>query len=239
MEGWRRCPLKSEKTSKPEGRGSFDIRSENDSRVVICEWYNRNVIIGSKTHSVSSIGFCRRYDRKNRNFIEVPKPSLVKVYNPSMGGVDRADQGLSFYRNDLRSKKWYKKVIFHVLHLAVVNSWILYRAVKESPMQLAEFKLQVAIGLMNAEKSATADPKPNPTSSNHMSNRAWDISRSVRYDGMNHVPIKVPQESAPRCKLPTRSRRTRLQRRKCRVYLCIEQDEPSNCLECFRNECNA
>lgn len=235
-----RCPLKSEKCLKTEGRGSFDFRSEKDNGVLICEWYdNRNVIIGSNKHSVNPIGSCRRYDRKNKTFIDVPRPSLVKVYNSSMGGVDRADQLLSFYRNELKSKKWYKRIIFHLLDLAVVNSWILYRAVKKSPMQLAEFKLQVAIGLMDAEESATADLEPNATCSNTMSNRASDISHSVRYDGVNHVPIKVPQKSAPRCKLPTCSRRSRLQCRKCRVYLCIEEDGPSNCFERFHNERNA
>ncbi|KAL3195152.1 hypothetical protein MRX96_045740 [Rhipicephalus microplus] len=75
-----------------------------------------------------------------------------------MGGVDRADQLLSFYRNELKTKKWYKRIIFHLLDLAVVNSWLLYRAVKDSEIQLAEFKLQVAFGLMKSEKSHEAPP---------------------------------------------------------------------------------
>ncbi|KAH8041755.1 hypothetical protein HPB51_017575 [Rhipicephalus microplus] len=118
-----RCPLKTEKCLKGEGRGSFDFRSEKDSGIIICHWHdNRSAMIGSNTHSVGPVGVCRRYDKKAKTYTEVSRPSLVRVYNQSMGGVDRADQLLSFYRNELKTKKWYKRIIFHLLDLAVVNS---------------------------------------------------------------------------------------------------------------------
>lgn len=72
-----------------------------------------------------------------------------------MGGVDRADQLLSFYRNEMKTKNWYKIIIFHLMDIAAENSWLLY-CVKDSEIQLAEFKLQVAFGLMKSEKSHEA-----------------------------------------------------------------------------------
>ncbi|KAL3228233.1 hypothetical protein MRX96_048684 [Rhipicephalus microplus] len=101
-----------------------------------------------------------------------------------------------FLRNELKTKKWYKRIIFHLLDLAVVNSWLLYRAVKDSEIQLSEFKVQVAFGLMKSEKSHEAPLHDRTLTGNWLSNRASDVPTSVRYDGVNHLPVKVPQKSA-------------------------------------------
>lgn len=229
-----RCPLQNEKELKTNGRGSFDFRHEKDSGIVICQWYdNRTVTIGSNKHSVNPVGSCRRYDRKKKSFVDVQRPSLVKVYNQSMGGVDRADQLLAFYRNDLKTKKWYKRIIFHLLHLAVVNSWLLYRATKGSVMQLAHCKLQIALGLMKAAQAAEDVEEERDVSSTSLSNRASDIPGAVWYDCVNHIPVKIAQPNAQRCKMSQCKRKTHMQCKKCKVYLCIEVDGPTNCFEQF------
>ncbi|KAL3175832.1 hypothetical protein MRX96_001013 [Rhipicephalus microplus] len=126
-------------------------------------------MIGSNTHSVGPVGVCWRYD-KTKTYTEVSRPSLVRVYNQSMGGVDRADQLLSFYRNELKTKKWHERIICHLLDLAVVNSWLLYCAIKDSEIQLAEFKHQVAFGLMKSEKSHEAPLHDRTLTENWLSN---------------------------------------------------------------------
>ncbi|KAL3218436.1 hypothetical protein MRX96_005942 [Rhipicephalus microplus] len=229
-----RCPLQNEKELKGNGRGSFDFRRDKENGLVICQWYDyRTVTIGSNKHSVNPVGSCRRYDRKNKSFVEVQRPSLVRVYNQSMGGVDRADQLLAFYRNDLKTKKWYKRVVFHLLDLAVVNSWLLYRAPKGSSMQLAHYKLQITLGLMKAEQATEDAKEQREFGSTRLSNRASDIPGAVRYEGVNHMPVKISQPNAQRCKMLECKRKTRMQCKKCQVYLCIEIDGPTNCFERF------
>ena len=44
-----------------------------------------------------------------------------------MGGVDKADMLLSLYCTKLRKKKWYHRIAFQLLSLAVVNSLVMYR----------------------------------------------------------------------------------------------------------------
>ncbi|KAF0706038.1 Uncharacterized protein FWK35_00033631 [Aphis craccivora] len=44
-----------------------------------------------------------------------------------MGGVDLHDMLVEIYRIDIRSKRFYLRIIFHLIDMAVVNSWILYR----------------------------------------------------------------------------------------------------------------
>jgi hypothetical protein len=55
----------------------------------------------------------------------VPRPASVELYNKFMGGVDKADMFLSLYRTKLRTKKWYHRIAFHLLSLAVVNSFVM------------------------------------------------------------------------------------------------------------------
>lgn len=153
----------------------------------------------------------------------------MKVYNQSMGGVERADQLLAFYRNDLKTKKWYKR-IFHLLDLAVVNTWLLYRATKGSVMQLAHYKLPITLGFMKAEQATEDVEESRDVSSTALSNRASDIPGAMRYDCVNHIPVKIPQPNTQLCKMPQCKRKTHMQCKKCKVYLCIG---PTNCFKQF------
>lgn len=55
------------------------------------------------------------------------KPIDVKEYNNNMGGVDRLDQMTAYYSSPRKTIRWYKKVLFHLLDMAVWNSYFLYR----------------------------------------------------------------------------------------------------------------
>ena len=51
------------------------------------------------------------------------KPIAVDRYNYSMNGVDRADQYTVYYSFVRRSVKWWRKVFFWMMEVAVVNSY--------------------------------------------------------------------------------------------------------------------
>ena len=52
-------------------------------------------------------------------------PNVVHIYNNSMGGVDRADQMLTFYSTERKHvKKWYKKYFHHLFSQSVLNTFI-------------------------------------------------------------------------------------------------------------------
>ena len=44
-----------------------------------------------------------------------------------MGGVDNADKMLPVYIAKYRSRKWYRHIFIHLLHLAVVGVWDIYQ----------------------------------------------------------------------------------------------------------------
>ena len=62
----------------------------------------------------------------DRKYINVSRPNIVKVYNKHMGGVDLLDPLLGYYRNKIRSKKWYLRIFFHLIDMTTVNAWILW-----------------------------------------------------------------------------------------------------------------
>lgn len=77
-------------------------------------------------------GTCERWDKKKKEYIKVERPEAIKMYNSYMGGVDKMDQLLSFYRSYVRSRKWTLRMITHAVDLALGNSWIEYRNKAES-----------------------------------------------------------------------------------------------------------
>nr|XP_039261358.1 piggyBac transposable element-derived protein 4-like [Styela clava] len=61
------------------------------------------------------------------------KPVIVDDYNRHMGGVDKSDQMLSYYGTNRKTVKWYIKMFFHLINLAIVNSQkytIFYRQIQ-------------------------------------------------------------------------------------------------------------
>jgi hypothetical protein len=93
-----RCPFKLEKDLRKEGRGSMDSYVSEDG-ILLVKWYdNKEVIMGTNHYSVEPLSKVRRWDKSKKVYMEINIPDLIRAYNQGMGGVDRCDQLLSFYR---------------------------------------------------------------------------------------------------------------------------------------------
>lgn len=70
----------------------------------------------------------------------IKKPACVVDYNANMGAIDRADMMLSSteYKNSI---KWYKKLFFHMVDLAMLNTQALYLTQSTDRVPLADFQL--------------------------------------------------------------------------------------------------
>ena len=52
---------------------------------------------------------------------------VIADYNQNMGGVDLTDQYLSYYSlTTRRTLKWWKKVLWCLIDVSVLNSWIIF-----------------------------------------------------------------------------------------------------------------
>ena len=57
----------------------------------------------------------------------VSKPAVVDCYSHFMNGVDIADQHAVYYSFIRKTVKWWKKIVFWLIEMSMVNSYILYK----------------------------------------------------------------------------------------------------------------
>jgi len=146
---------KSEKDLKKIGRGSMAEYTTDVDGVTITfvQWYDNKVVnllstyVGTEPRIKVMRWFSAQKARK-----EIDCPQIISIYNQHMGGVDLLDSLMGLYRITIRSKKWYHRLFFHYLDMAVVNAWLLYRRARSQQnntsevLRLAEFKAQIAEG---------------------------------------------------------------------------------------------
>ncbi|CAB4042187.1 Hypothetical predicted protein [Paramuricea clavata] len=213
------CPLPAEKDMRKNGRGDLAEFTDSKAGLVICAWYdNRRVLTISNFLGKHPVSNCKRYDRKKKETVSVPRPASVELYNKFMGGVDKADMFLSLYRTKHRSRKWYHCIAFHLISLAAVNAFVMYREIGGSGSFL-DFIVDVCRCLLAVEEPNDPDSQSTSVVRVQRSLKASQVPKDIRFDKCNHWPLQV--EKPQRCKNTGCNRRMRFLCSKCQVYLCV------------------
>ena len=106
------------KTTKLK-RGDIRVRTRSDLTKILW-WDKRDVYMLTNIHSSPAEGnFCNEGGK-------AIKPQIVIDYNQHMGYVDKGDRMANSYSISCHTFKWTKKLFFHVLDLAILNSYILH-----------------------------------------------------------------------------------------------------------------
>ena len=209
--------MMGEKDMKRVSQGATDEIVDLVNGVVICTWCdNKRVITASNFVGKEPIGLCSRYDRKEQKCTELPRPASIETYNQYMGGVDKAYMMLSLYKTKCRIRKWYHRIFIHLLHLAVVNSWVIYQEVGGRG-NLLDFFINISRCLMNNNDSNDFDPEP--VAKRRASVKANQVPNEIRKDKTDHWPLQI-EATTQRCKFSECKRRTRFICSKCQVTLC-------------------
>lgn len=181
--------LTDSKVMKKYKRGTFDYQKVDNSNLIFVKWNDNNVVtFGSNIARVFPLHAAKRYSQKEKKFINIDQPDIVKSYNRNMGGVDRSDQNMSLYRVSTRGKKWYFPLVSHCIDMAVNNAWLLYRKQGGTIGQL-EFRRIIAVSILEKYKKNPTYQRGRPSSS---------TSNDVRYDRIDHIVI--PQATQTRCR---------------------------------------
>ena len=143
------CPnrkhLLSLKSDMELKRGKFDYRI-TEQLISFFKWKdNRCVHMLSNFHGNETCTLRRR--EKDGNEKDVSAPKILKDYNEFMGGVDKADMFRAIYDRNKRSKKWWHRIFFALLEVALVNLFVIYQKLYEK-FSLLQFKRQVSQGLI-------------------------------------------------------------------------------------------
>ena len=72
------------------------------------------------------------------------KPNSVIAYNKYMGGVDHSDRKI-YVSAEHPSKRFWKKIFFNLIDMALLNSYILYQANTDAGQRLMRYDYIVAV----------------------------------------------------------------------------------------------
>ncbi|XP_042578774.1 piggyBac transposable element-derived protein 4-like [Cyprinus carpio] len=136
------------------------------------------------------------------------KPQCVLDYIKKMGGVDKVDMMDSFVGCTRKTLKWYKKLFFHFVDLAVHNAFIVYKVKNDSSLTYQKFCKNLVRQLVEEhhtpQKPSSGDRPPayNPL---HLTARHFPSEIPVTVQtGEEHTQVlqglsdhqKVPTEKA-------------------------------------------
>ena len=234
----RHCPLKEESELKKEGRGSYDYSIDANSGIRVVRWYDNKVVQLSSTHiDAEPITTVKRWNRREKKYINIECPAIVAEYNSFMGGVDSFNMLMSPYRTDRKSRKWYWRIFFGALNVAVVNGWLLYRrhcsqrnVSLKSRLDLLEFtscvseclvlknKLPSSLSRKRGRPSSSGDTEPSQTLEvKKRREKKRSILQEIRHDNVGHFPA----HSEPKQRCGVCSSYVRMKCIKCNSHLCI------------------
>lgn len=210
---------KDAKTEKSMNRGEFQFQVKNGIAAV--KWKdNKAVNFLSSAHSPRQTSTVLRRLRNGKR-IEVPCPQVVKVYNRAMGGVDKFDQLHERYAVGRKSMKWWHRIFYYLVDLAIVNSFVLWKMQQPVQMQSKTDQLTYRLKLARQLIGGYCGRK-NPGRTPHLFRKS--VPNEVRLAGVGlHMP--VTHKNNRRCKSCSAKKiekRTRITCSSCKVPLCAE-----------------
>ena len=160
-----------------------------------------------------------------------------------MGGVDLADQLRALYRISFRVRKYYHKLVFHLLDMSVVNAWLLYRRDAKKlllPTNKQQSSLQFKISIVDSLlKVGKCDYKKRGRKSDNeeyfqkkkkTSNATHPIpQKNFQLNNIAHFP--TVSDNRKFCKLPGCKEKVNYFCIKCNVHLCCNNKQ--NCFLIF------
>lgn len=71
-----------------------------------------------------------RWNKKEKRVETIRCPQAIHEYNRYMGGVDLMDSSFGRYHIVTKTRKWTTRLAYHLLDMAMINAWILYKRAK-------------------------------------------------------------------------------------------------------------
>ena len=155
---------------------------------------------------------------------EIEKPVCILDYTKNMGGVDHVDMQMSFSECIRKSVKWYKKVFFHLLDMAVYNAFVVYKLQNDLSPHLSDFRLDLIREILTqfgSQRSTTIGRPPARPPSLRLTAR--------------HFPALIPQTTQleqPRRRCVVCSSHDL---RRVTQYMCPDCDAPLCIVDCFKD----
>ena len=108
-----------------------DMRWFRDGDKLIVQWKDKRVVtIMTTIHNANKSDLVDRKIRVGDKWEkqQVARPEVFRDYNKNMGGVDLSDQLIGKYNVLRKVNRWWRTLFFHMIDIAVINSYIMFRA---------------------------------------------------------------------------------------------------------------
>ena len=128
-----------------------------------------------------------------RSDLHLDKPIMIRDYTKYMGGVDRADHYCSSYAFIQKSLKWWRKIYFFILEVAIVNSFILFNLDRKEKhlktISHKSYRKQLIEAMVGSVRNPSKVKKAKPS----------DRVDDKRHDGTLHINDAFADKSKKDC----------------------------------------
>ncbi|XP_063219241.1 piggyBac transposable element-derived protein 4-like [Bacillus rossius redtenbacheri] len=207
------------KEKVPLKRGEFQFQCKEG--VAAIKWMDRKpvTILTTSNNPMCTTTVSRK--NKDGTSCHVSCPTGIATYNEIMGGIDHFDQLRERYAIGRRSRKWWHRIMYYLIDLAIVNAFILWKISRREWASHDQLSFRLRLARQLIANFSNRKRKGRPVS--FLSNKEM-VPKEVRLTKVgDHMPIL--EKTYRRCRLcstKVHDKRTRYICKTCNVPLCIE-----------------
>lgn len=222
--------VKGKKGKVKLDRGNYKWRVKNNVGFMIWKDTKNVTVLSTAFHPMEKT-FCIRTmkDGTKKSF---PCPLAITEYTKRMGGVDRFDQKRGTYEVGRRNRRWWCRIFYFLIDLAITNAFILQSVSPRNhgPSSNLQFRISIARSLIgnytSRKRSLSSEPnfiakKKRATGSTNYQ-KVVGVHDDIRFQDVGkHL---IDKSDTPRrcrlCSTKTNNVRTKLSCTTCKVFLC-------------------
>ncbi|XP_020298636.1 piggyBac transposable element-derived protein 4-like [Pseudomyrmex gracilis] len=189
-------------------KGEIQV-AHNDVWLVMKWMDKREVYMITTVHEVRFSPTGKKHWRTKEDIV---KPLCICEYNKNMGGIDNIDKQLSITETIRKTMKWYQKLFFHFVDLALANAHVLYNQKVEKKLSFPEFRIEVVRRLFNLEVHKHSYLAPTHS---RLTGRHFPVEIS------NKGSSAILQRKCKLCVMKKIKRRSKYECNICHETLCI------------------
>ena len=203
-------------------RGS--MHWERDPPILSLQWLDNKVV--SLLTTIENANDSLQVKRKTRtagvwSTKVVRQPQAIATYNKYMNGVDRSDQILATNNVLRKCMKWWKTLFFHLIDIAVVNSFILFREHQVQFPDVEELRRPSEFSLVHFREEIVRQICGFPEYSDPPVRSAGKVRRQVDPHEFESVHIPVITDKGRNCVVCYKQSRRELKvKSKCSAPQC-------------------
>ena len=204
--------------------------ASNDYLLLVCWKDSKPVCVLTNIHGTSLKEVSRRVKKKRRQQHQTSQaredifiPEAIADFTMNMRGVDKFDQFTSYYSFAHKSKRWYLRVATHLLELALVNTYILYKksVVSGKPISQLDYRLEVIKELITPLRQSK---KLTSTAEKSLKRKDMEVGETPISSNECYLD-KIVDDKKKDCALcsrpPSARKQTHFQCRTCGLPVCV------------------